>query len=66
MALAAGSLSRRKALPNCGRRLIIAHQAVGRAAFDVRLVAAMQVHSIAAILTFDAGFARYGVTVLGP
>jgi hypothetical protein len=31
-----------------------------------RLVAAMQIHSIAAILTFDAGFARYGVTVLDP
>jgi predicted nucleic acid-binding protein len=48
------------------RRLVVEHAAAGRAAFDVRLVAVMQVHSVAAILTFDAGFARYGVTVFAP
>lgn len=41
-------------------RLVMAHQVSGKPAHDARLVAAMQVHGLSAILTFDRnGFARY-------
>jgi predicted nucleic acid-binding protein len=34
-------------------RLVVQYQVVGKPAHDARLVAAMQVHGLAAILTFD-------------
>ena len=41
-------------------RLVSAYQVIGKPAHDARLVAAMQVHGIADILTFDrTGFTRY-------
>ena len=48
------------------KRLVRQHQVVGLDVYDARLAAAMIVHKIDHILTFDAGFARYGVTVLDP
>ena len=49
-------------------RLVISYQVFGKPAHDARLVAAMQVHGITDILTFDrAGFARYaGIEVIHP
>jgi predicted nucleic acid-binding protein len=48
--------------------LVIQHQVIGKPAHDARLVAAMQVHGLTAILTFDrTGFSRYpGVEVIHP
>jgi predicted nucleic acid-binding protein len=48
--------------------LVIKHQVSGKPADDARLVAAMQVHGLTAILTFDkTGFSRYpGIEVLHP
>ena len=41
-------------------RLVVQYQVVGKPAHDARLVAAIQVHGWAAILTFDkTGFSRY-------
>jgi len=50
------------------KRLVIQYQVVGKPAHDARLVAAMHVHGIATILTFDAsGFSRYaGIEVVHP
>jgi predicted nucleic acid-binding protein len=40
---------------------------IGNQVYDVRLVAAMTVHGIGRILTFNAGdFARYGIEVIHP
>jgi len=39
---------------------------VGLQVYDARLAAAMIVHGIDSILTFDAGFSRYGVEVRDP
>ena len=40
--------------------LVLQHQVSGKPAHDARLVAAMRVHGITSILTFDkSGFARY-------
>jgi len=49
-------------------RLVTTHQVVGKNAHDARLVAAMTVHGIAQILTFNTGdFARYpGINALDP
>lgn len=49
-------------------RLVIQHQVSGKPAHDARLVAAMQVHGIRDILTFDkARFMRYaGIEVVHP
>ena len=49
-------------------RLVAAYKVLGKPAHDARLVAAMQVHGITDILTFDrAGFARYaGIKVVNP
>lgn len=49
-------------------RLIIRHQVTGKSAHDARLVAAMSVHGIGQILTFnESDFRRYqGITVLSP
>jgi hypothetical protein len=45
--------------------VIIRHSVLGAKVHDARLVAAMDVHRIARILTFNAGdFARYGIEVL--
>jgi predicted nucleic acid-binding protein len=48
--------------------LVLQHQVMGKPAHDARLVAAMQVHGLTAILTFDrAGFSRYpGIEVVAP
>jgi len=48
--------------------LVLQHQVMGKPAHDARLVAAMQVHGITEILTFDkAGFSRYsGIEVIHP
>jgi predicted nucleic acid-binding protein len=48
--------------------LVIRHQVTGKPTHDARLVAAMQVHGLAAILTFDrTGFSRYaGIEVVHP
>ena len=48
--------------------LVIQHQVSGKPAHDTRLVAAMRVHGVTAILTFDkTGFSRYSnIEVLHP
>lgn len=48
--------------------LVSEHQVIGKPAHDARLVAAMQVHGITSILTFDrTGFSRYpGIEVVHP
>ncbi len=50
------------------RRLVLAHQVFGKTAHDARLVAAMLVHGITHILTFNIpDFARYpNIVVLDP
>ena len=48
--------------------LVAQHRVAGKATHDARLVAAMQVHGLTSILTFNAGdFVRYpGITVVRP
>ena len=48
--------------------LVVQHQVSGKPAHDARLVAAMQVHGLTSILTFDkSGFSRYpGIEVVNP
>lgn len=48
--------------------LVIQYQVSGKSAHDARLVAAMHVHGLKSILTFDrAGFTRYaGVEIVHP
>jgi predicted nucleic acid-binding protein len=50
------------------RRLVVAHQVFGKTAHDARLVAAMLVHGITHILTFNIpDFTRYpNIVVLDP
>lgn len=50
------------------RRLVSGHSTSGKASHDARLVAAMNVHGIGHVLTFNTGdFKRYtGITVLDP
>jgi predicted nucleic acid-binding protein len=50
------------------QRLVVQHDVKGKNAHDARIVAAMTVHGIGTILTFNsADFARYpGLTVLSP
>jgi predicted nucleic acid-binding protein len=50
------------------KNLVAVTQVVGRSAHDARLAAAMSVHGITHILTFNAGhFSRFpGITVLDP
>lgn len=49
------------------KRLVTAHRVVGSRVYDTRLVAAMTVHGIGRILTFNAeDFARYGIEVIHP
>jgi predicted nucleic acid-binding protein len=48
--------------------LVLQHRVVGKPSHDARLVAAMQVHGLTAILTFDkSGFTRFpGIEVIHP
>lgn len=48
--------------------LVLRHQVLGKASYDARLVAAMRVHGIENILTYNAAdFRRYdGILVLRP
>ena len=47
--------------------LVATHRVLGAQVYDARLVAAMSVHGIGRILTFNvADFSRYGVVVLHP
>ena len=47
--------------------LIVTHRVLGAQVYDARLVAAMLVHGIGRILTFNiTDFSRYGVAVLHP
>lgn len=50
------------------RRLVVAHSVSGAQVHDARLVAAMRVHGVAHILTFNGrDFARYpGITAVHP
>jgi predicted nucleic acid-binding protein len=49
------------------KRLVAQHGVLGVKVHDARLVAAMNVHGVRRLLTFDAGdFARYGVEVVQP
>jgi len=50
------------------RRLVAAHQVLGRNAHDARLVPAMTVHGLTHLLTFNtADFARFpGITAIDP
>ena len=50
------------------QRLVVTHDVKGRNAHDARLVAAMVVHGVDHLLTFNgADFARFpGLTVLAP
>jgi predicted nucleic acid-binding protein len=49
-------------------RLVVRYHVSGKPTHDARLVAAMQVHGVTAILTFDrTGFSRYpGIEVVHP
>ncbi len=48
--------------------LVLEHAVSGKASHDARLVAAMQVHGLTAVLTFDkTGFSRFpGIEVIHP
>lgn len=49
------------------RRLVVQHNVPGVKVHDARLVAAMNVHNVPRILTFNAGdFLRYGIEVIEP
>jgi predicted nucleic acid-binding protein len=49
------------------KRLVVKHSVLGAKVHDARLVAAMNVHGIGQILTFNTGdFARYGIEALLP
>jgi predicted nucleic acid-binding protein len=49
------------------KRLVMTHGLIGNQVYDARLVAAMRVHGVGRILTFNAAdFARYGIDVLHP
>jgi len=49
------------------RRLVIRHNVMGSKVHDTRLVAAMNVHGVGKILTFNVGdFARFEVEALDP
>jgi predicted nucleic acid-binding protein len=49
------------------KRLVLRHGMMGIKVRDARLVAAMNVHGVTRLLTFNAGdFTRYGIEVLQP
>ena len=49
-------------------QLVVKHQVLGRQVYDARLVAAMKVHNVTHLLTFNTSdFKRYdGITVVSP
>lgn len=63
-----GLLADSAAIMPAWERLVLRHQVVGKNAHDARLVAAMIVHGIDRLLTFNtADFARYQqITVISP
>lgn len=63
-----GLLPETPALYQAWESLVIEHNVSGKPAHDARLVAAMKVHGLGAILTFDrTGFSRYpGIDVVHP
>jgi len=49
------------------KRLVATHGVIGSQVYDARLVAAMTVHGVRRILTFNTGdFTRYGIEVIHP
>lgn len=49
------------------KRLVITHGVIGSRVYDARLVAAMTVHGVGRILTFNAAdFRRYTIEILDP
>ena len=49
------------------KRLVTTHGVIGNQVYDARLVAAMTVHGVGRILTFNAAdFGRYGIEVIHP
>ena len=49
------------------KRLVIKHSVQGTKVHDTRLVAAMNVHGVGRILTFNRDdFTRYGIEILDP
>src|SRR5258707_66747 len=49
------------------KRLVTEHGVIGNQVYDARLVAAMTVHGVGRIVTFNAGdFIRYGIEVIDP
>ena len=49
------------------KRLVMTHGVIGSKVYDARLVAAMTVHGVGRILTFNAAdFSRYPIEILDP
>jgi predicted nucleic acid-binding protein len=49
------------------KRLVVRHRVIGAKVHDARRVAAMNVHGVRRLLTFNAGdFTRYGIEVARP
>lgn len=49
------------------KHLVATHAVIGNRVYDARLAAAMTVHGVGRILTFNAAdFARYGIEVIHP
>jgi predicted nucleic acid-binding protein len=49
------------------RRLVVKHSVQGAKVHDTRLVAAMNVHGVGRILTFNGNdFTRFGIDILDP
>ena len=62
-----GLLPDTPALYAAWRELVVRYGVIGAKVHDARLVAAMNVHGVGRLLTFNAGdFTRYGVEVLQP
>jgi predicted nucleic acid-binding protein len=58
--------TRRRSTPR-GEVLVLRHGVIGAKVHDARLVAAMNVHGVRRLLTFNTGdFTRYGIEVLQP
>jgi predicted nucleic acid-binding protein len=60
-------LSDHAAIYDHWKRLVTTHGVIGNQVYDARLVAAMTMHGVRRILTFNTGdFARYGIEVIHP